>query len=299
MTVAHYLKPIKPGHPLRAGLMPLGTDFGNGEVDGHYFQRDEQAEHYLAEKRALDSAGQPRRKRYGLLADTDAQRRAHEVVIEWIRATLAREHPQVIADVDAMPASTSPYEALALNVQEDLVVIQRAKTPEASADGNALDREAADNDALIMTHVCFPSSWPSDQVLGYSFRRVHGPVPGFADNPVAAASMVNAMVDRGPYTRFAWTLAADDQLDHHPTRGSQRPWQRDQPEAWLRLERQVTVPFPEVSASLFLIRIYRYALSSLNPDERARLREAIVRMPESARRYKQIDKCQEQLMALL
>ncbi len=299
MAVAHYLKPIKPGHPLRAGLMPLGTDFGNGEVDRQYFQRDEQAEHYLAEKRAADRAGQPRLKRYGLLADTDAQRRAHEVVIEWIRKTLAREHPDVIADVDAMSASTSPYEALALNVQEDLVVIQRAEAPAASATRNPSDRAAADTDALIMTHVCFPSSWPSDQVLGYSFRRVHGPVPGFADNPIAAASMVNAMVDRGPYTRFAWTVAADDQLDHHPTRGNQRAWQRDQTEAWLRIERQVTVPFPDVSASLFLIRIYRYPLSSLSPDERARLREAIVQMPDSASRYKRLDKCNEQLMALL
>lgn len=110
-------------------------------------------------------------------------------------------------------------------------------------------------------------------------------MPGFAAVDAAVDSMVAAMVERGPYVRFVWTIAADDHLDHHPDEGRRLPW-RDGGAGWLRVEQQVTVPFPAVYASLFLIRVYRYAFASLSPEQRRTLATAIERMPPEVARYK-------------
>ena len=60
------------------------------------------------------------------------------------------------------------------------------------------------------------------------------------------------MIERGPYVRFVWTLSADDCLDHHPEEGNRLPWDSHQGRGWLRVERQVTVPFPGVESRALL-----------------------------------------------
>lgn len=275
MAAPAFYFPVKPGpRRLTAGLMQLGTDFGNGPADQRYFQMDDQYERYLREKRAPGGEGRPRYQRHGWLTDTEPRRRAHDEVLAWMRETLAREHPERTPLARPDERYLSPYDELVRNLQEDVTVVLRT---------------GPDTDELIMAHVCFPGSWRSDRVLGWSFDAIHAPVPGFADQPAASASMVSAMIERGPYVRFVWSVCADDFLDHHPDHGERGTWSRERPRGWLRVERQVTVPFAAVNASLFLIRTYLYPLSSLSPAERRTLADALESMPAEVRRYKRVE----------
>lgn len=276
--------PVKPGSRLQAGLLRLGTDFGNGTLDQHCFQIDEQYEHYLAEKRGLDRTGRPRWARHGWLDETPAQRAAHEVTLAWMRDTLAREYPERLPLERPGESYVSPYDAIVRNLQEDVAVVQR------KPDGT---------DELIMAHVCFPGAWRSDQVLGKSFFAIHEPVPGFADDPAAAASMVSAMIDRGPYVRFVWSACADGFLDHHPDHGLRAAWDDTVTEGFLRVERQITIPFQSVEASVFLIRVLIYPFSSLSAEQRRTLAEAVDAMPEDARRYKSLEQPRARVLEIL
>jgi hypothetical protein len=264
--------PVKPTpFRLQAGLLPFGTDFGNGRTDREFFQLDEQRERYLRAKGAVDPS------RHAVLCRDDGERRTHATVVPWIRRTLAAEHPEVARGV------AEEYRALSLAVQEDLVVLHRG---------------AGGDDAAILVDVSFPSDWRPDRIAGTDFRFIHGPVPGFADAAAQAASMVTAMIERGPYVRFVWTLAADDFLDHHPEQGRRRAWS-EATEGFLRVERQVTVPFAEAQASLFLIRTYLYPFSDLTGEEREVLRRSLATMPPEAARYKSFTAAMPDILRLL
>lgn len=254
--------PVK-ATPLRmeAGLKPLATPFGNGTRDRLFFQVDAERERYLAAKRRVPDS------RHVELTRGRADRLVHERVRSWMATTLRHEHP-----AEPWREGFDSYRAFAHQVQEDFAVLARA-----SGAGQA-----------IAVYVCFPSGWRPEQIAGRSFREIHAPVPGFAERDAPAESMVRAMVGRGPYVRFVWTICADDELDHHPEQGRRAPWREDGP-VWLRVERQVTVPFPEVDASLFLIRTYLYEFASLSANERTTLAAALRAMPPELRRYKGLE----------
>lgn len=97
--------------------------------------------------------------------------------------------------------------------------------------------------------------------------------------------------------RFAWGLAADDRLNHHP----QPPPDVDA-QAWrgrdyaaliaagaplfVRVERQTLTGLPEIEAFVFTIRTYHYDVRELREDARKGLYDAIATMDETSARYK-------------
>jgi hypothetical protein len=268
---AHYFPVRSTPHRFQAGLLPFGTDLGNGETDRRFFQIDTQRERYLALKTRVDGA------RHRVLERDAYERRVHQRVLAWIRETLHGEQPVLFAQ------PPDSYRDIAAAVQEDLVVLHR------TADGR---------NAAIAVDVCFPSDWRPERIVGTDFRFIHGPVPGFADSEAQAAAMVAAMIDRGPYVRFVWTLKPSDDLDLHPEEGRHATWD-DAAIGFLRVERQVTVPFPGVGASLFLIRTYLYAFSSLSAAERTVLRTAVERLPAPVARYKGLAAAQGLILSKL
>jgi len=267
--------PVKP-IPLRmeAGLQRHGTDFGNGVADRLFFQVDVELERYLAVKRTTPAG------RHATLVRDEHDTTIHDAVDAWLRATLAREHPERMA---ALPDPESATLAdVAAVVQEDLVVLRRR-------DGGS---------EAIAVHVSAPSGWRPERIHGASFGAIHGPVPDFAKRAEAERSMVDAMVERGPYVRFVWTVSADDELDHHPEEGRRAPWRTDGP-GFLRVERQTTVPFREQQASLFLIRVYVYSFDSLTADQRDVLARALALLPDEVARYKGLDSVRDTVQAVL
>lgn len=246
-----------------AGLSRFGADFGQGARDSQFFQLDEERAEYLAaklrapaERRVLGQAGNAAEARAAALA--------------WLRATLAREAPHVLAESARDAAAADELDALARALQEDLCVMCAGEDWSGSA-------------ALI--DVRFPTGWRPERLRDANFQAIHEPVPGFAKHAAAAKNMIRSMVERGPFVRFVWTLCPDAELDRHPDRPRRTGWQ-DAQRAWLRVERQVTVPLSAARASVFLIRVYRYALAELTPEQRACVLTALECMPDDVRAYK-------------
>ncbi len=262
--------------PLRMAprLRPFGTDFGNGPSDALFFQRDREFDTYRAAKCSLGAgtANSPLRVR----TENNAEQEAHAAALSWAEATLVAEQPGALAPLSPRRSVDARWEELALAVQEDLVLVQR--------DANRRDR-------VIGSHVCFPSAWRPEAIVGHDFQAIHSPVPGFAERKETAQSMVDAMIERGPYVRFVWTVTADGHLDHHPDHGHLAPW-TPPPNAkgWLRVERQVTVPFPKASSALFLIRTYRTPFGELERGPRRTLALAVERLPDEVAKYKGVDR---------
>ena len=191
-----------------------------------------------------------------------------------MRERIGRELPGARLDGIGAGEPDAFYAAVVAVVQEDFVVIRRDA-----------ERTA---EAAIAVFVSFPAGWRPERILGASFREIHGPVPGFADDPAQARAIAATMIERGPYVRFVWTITADDHLDHHSDEGRREPW-REESRGWLRVERQVTVPFPAEESALFLIRTYLYAFDDLAPRQREILSRALRAMPDPVARYKGID----------
>lgn len=271
--------PVKPAPLLmRAGLFPLGVDLGNGPLDHQYFQRDAHFRRYQQAKREVADG------RHSVVSHSPPLQRAHEAALHWCAAQLAHEHGDDAQEgLDPARPLWDRWQRVNRLVQEDFALLHRGQD---------------DHGAAIAVFVSFPSGWRPERLKGASFFQIHEPVPDFADRELAAQSMVRAMVERGPYVRFVWTVSADDHLDHHPEEGRRAPL-ADATQGFLRVERQVTVPFPDVDASLFLIRTYLTPFAELSRRERATLAEAIQLLPEPIARYKGLFEGRPRMLELL
>jgi dimethylamine monooxygenase subunit A len=253
---------------MAAGLSRHGSDFGNGALDAQFFQVDDAYAHYLAHKRA-------RPERHVIAAHDAAAGDAIEAALAFAHARLAEEHPAIHHALGAVEAR-DPLEALALSVQEDLAVV--------AAD--------ATTDRVVAADIRFPSGFRPEHVAGASFLAIHGPVPGFVTDARAARSMVRAMCERGPYVRFVWAVCADDVLDHHPDVWPGNHWP-EATRAFLRVERQSTVPLLAGKAALFLIRTYLRDVRTLSAEELATLRTALAQAPADIAAYKRLPTLEE------
>jgi hypothetical protein len=269
--------PVSP-RPLRmaAGLHRFGTDFGQGPRDREFFQLDGERPRYLVAKRHA-----PNERR--VLGTEDATTtQARTAALAWMRETLAREAPQVLLDAAHDRDARDELDALARALQEDFAVLCAGENYEGRA-------------ALI--DVRFPSGWRPERLRDATFLATHAPVPGFPGDPNAAKSMVRTMVERGPFVRFVWTLSPDARLDRHPDVAGAANW-RDAECVFLRVERQVTVPLPAASTSVFLIRVYLYPFAELSDEQHARTLAAVAAMPDEIRAYKHLPRAAD-LAALL
>ena len=81
-------------------------------------------------------------------------------------------------------------DALARLVAEDLAIIRRDP--------------AEGRDWLAWIHLAFPNHWSPAAKVGRSFLTVHEPVADFDRVARSANRMLEALVHRGPFVRFAW-----------------------------------------------------------------------------------------------
>ncbi|MEE8428728.1 MAG: heme-dependent oxidative N-demethylase subunit alpha family protein [Gammaproteobacteria bacterium] len=103
------------------------------------------------------------------------------------------------------------------------------------------------------------------------------------DHALRAIRLVQSMINKGPFVRFAWRIATDTRLNHHPAppavqnvfdwRG--RRFQTDNPKLFLRVERQTINRLPDVDAALFTIRTYFMDIKGLQPGQLDKLRLAL------------------------
>jgi hypothetical protein len=164
-------------------------------------------------------------------------------------------------------------EALSWTLQEDLVLI--------TAGGRA-----------AYLHVAFPSGWDPGGMGGASFERLHAPVPRSEGLRRAAPAVVRAMVAKGPFLRYVWSVQPGMALDRHPSRLALAAGAPPEPPLLdalsLRVERQTTLPMADLGCAAFLIRVVRAPLRTVltSAERRLRLAAALSTMDPEVARYK-------------
>ena len=249
---------------MKSGLNDFGTDFGNGDRDSLYFQKDSQASLYHRVKEEVKAG------RHWVSCNGDRQKELHSKVLAWIIEKQQKElgiipREEHLEAIHSLENLDRVYNELSFNVQEDIAIL--ADKPS----------------SLIVGNISMPSFWDPKRIKNADFWQIHEPVPSFPKNERVSQNLSSLISSKGPYVRFVWTVANDDRLDHHPSKG-RTEWKGNQ-SLWFRTERQVTIPFDGLGA-LFLIRTYLYPFEELSKKEGQILNSAVQNMPEEIARYK-------------
>ena len=148
-------------------------------------------------------------------------------------------------------------------------------------------------DWLAAIHLCAPNHWAAEDKVGKPFNVVHAPVPGMEKTMPHYFKMLQSVIQKGPFTRYAWGIATDNRLNHHPEAPpgiNKQQWQGraidEHSQLYIRTERQNLVGFPQVNAFMFTIRTYFYEVTQLNNNEKKALWSAVRGMSEEALAYK-------------
>lgn len=177
--------------------------------------------------------------------------------------------------------------AVAMSLQEDLVLMEQG------SDGIA---------RAVVFHVSFPSTWDPATKLGQDLLGLHAPVADNALLQAAARRLGSALVGKGPFVRWVWTVTTDARWRAWPPRASAGRHGADSDAAaplFFRLERQTTMPLGE-GYGLFLIRVQVRPLADvLTRPERLPLLQASLRsMSEAMVRYKGLGGVRDRVLAM-
>lgn len=305
-----YLPFLSGKYTTAPGLTPLSK--ASYEADKLVFQIDDNYDVYLYNKRACR---QENINKYyiedRLRSDTIKK------VNRYLVKQLSTEHPSLFQvdkenrillnaatkeeirwQDDWVTSDSKPYkslfDALCSQVQEDVAIVQMDKTSAA--------------EYLAAIHLCSPNHWSPAEKIGKPFARIHEPVPGLERVVQNYWKMFESIVSTGgPYTRFAWGIATDTRLNHHPEPPPDvdaaiwhgRSVNSDNQKFYIRTERQNLVGFPETEAFLFTIRTYFYDIDTLTIEEKKALVSALESMSPEARQYKGLSNTMEQVISKL
>jgi len=283
-------------------LRPFGASFGNPQnVEEKIFQIDNEYPLYRAAKL---EALRERKSKY--LCESRFSGSARRRIVFFVAEQLAKEHPSAFSwrenagsrtllcalsgdEIEMDPSgalrsfvsrethkATDALEALSLQIQEDFSVWTYE----------------GEEDWMAYVSLCFPNHWAAEDKIGNDFFRVHEPVAGAGPMLKSSKQLVESMVHRGPFVRFAWGVATDRRLNHHPHpplgidenewRG--RAFDPAKPQLFVRTERQTLTGFPEERLSLFTIRTYFQSAERVrgHAELREKLKAALLSMtPES------------------
>ena len=188
---------------------------------------------------------------------------------------------------------------LLLSVQEDLVVMRNTA-------GTAHGDEA---EALL---VALPTHWNPSEKLGQSFGGIHIPVGDNKRLLAAHPRLMNAMLEKGPFVRYSWSLSSVADLCQNPVLLNKAhsmgdPALLDLPprdligRLFFRVERQTILALPDLRRSLFAIGAYQRPLADVarEPGKAAQLADAVASMSTAQRAYKSLDVIGGKLVAAL
>jgi hypothetical protein len=162
--------------------------------------------------------------------------------------------------------------------------------------------------------VCFPSGWAPGEKFGLSLAAIHAPVADGEALRKASQALTRAMLQKGPFQRFVWTLTRNKNLARHP--GYPTDLQAESDSAlYFRYERQTTLALPRSGRALFLIRVYVVPLNVAlagktgppgqveEADKQANERLAMLKgslssMSEAVIAYKGLRDIREQVLAM-
>lgn len=168
-------------------------------------------------------------------------------------ATACYAHLKPLSVVDQL------CDLLRLSVQEDIVI-------------GKVDPEA-NEDLMECLLVPLPSKWSPQEKVGLSFAGTHAPIPGNERLMNAAPRLVDAIMSKGPYIRYNWSLSSEE-LPQDPAINTAMPetyaalnqitdYDRLMQAVYLRVERQTLTAFTDLNRYLFAIHTYMYPLADV------------------------------------
>jgi dimethylamine monooxygenase subunit A len=258
------------------GLIPLR--------DEKIFDVDENYPEYIANKNHCRSEGITK-----YYCEHNFNQRTNRAVTDFLFNRIGTEYSGLL-DFDG-DSYDSLFDGICSHLQEDVAVIQ--------LDG--------DKDWLTAIHLCSPNHWDPRTKIGRPFNEIHTPVPNIERTVKNYQVMLKMIVEKDIFTRFAWGVATDTRLNHHPepppgynaTMWKGRRAADETSEFFVRVERQNLIGLKDVNAFIFTIRTYFYPINELNGEEKISLAKAVNSMSNESLDYKGMNGFKGQLMSLL
>ncbi|HEY5633090.1 MAG TPA: heme-dependent oxidative N-demethylase subunit alpha family protein [Burkholderiaceae bacterium] len=301
-------------HKLEAGAPP-GDDAPAGLL-----RSDRNAPRYLREKRSrLHDQARPL-----LLVAPGAGERECANALHAAAQALARAHPELIRDCGAGTGDRAgrglDFQASGIGLRDDgegelraiawrddaRELVQRIAPLSPARRVLAALSLSLQEDLALMANtaqgfvaealsVAFASGWDPPRKIGRALFEIHAPVAQGESLRAASGQLARAMVHKGPFVRYVWTIADSGALDRP---AAQRVRAASPDSLWFRCERQVTVPLPAHDRSLFLIRVFVAPLQEAASDARRRalLVSALASMGHDVLRYKGLESVRDLLL---
>ncbi len=205
-------------------------------------------------------------------------------------ATRCYEHLQTLPRFERLAC------LLAYSIAEDVAVIR-------NTGGGARTDQA---ECFI---VALPSHWDPAEKLGLNFSDIHQPVADNAGLKKSHPSLLKAMIHKGPFVRYGWSLPNSAALAHNPTLSQDSRPTIDPTcdgdalldSLYFRVERQTFLNLPTWQRGVFLIRIYQRPLRAAltTPQRATRLANSIASMSPAMLAYKSLSSFAPQLISAL
>lgn len=220
---------------------------------------------------------------------------------DWLNQRVDREPSQARRDLQLFAS------VLALDLQEDFVIMAPAEGHSDEGAGGVCAEVRAEG-----MFVSFPSGWAPHEKISQPLSAIHAPVADGEALRRAGPGLSLAMLQKGPFVRYVWTLSESLALDRHPGRRSgtggshtranrvaARHGSIDLNSIAFRCERQVTLALPRTGRALFLIRVYVVPLlqAANTAERRAALVASLQSMSDAVVAYKNIGVLRERVMA--
>jgi hypothetical protein len=145
-----------------------------------------------------------------------------------------------------------------------------------------IHRIDGEKDYTSSIHVCFPSHWYPENKIGRSFKETHSVVPMNLNN---SKKLVEAIINGGIFERFVWSIIYEKKYNFHPDK-KHKEFDILNPQVLIKVERQVTVGFPEHNFCLFILR--QYLIEEKHIDKKL-LSDSIRGMTPEQRSYKSLE----------
>jgi dimethylamine monooxygenase subunit A len=293
-----YLPFLSGVYTTAPGLAPLSK-----AAEPSIFDIDESYPSYFANKEACRAEDITK---YHAISDLSNETKS--AVNSFILEKMLLEHPDVFQKsndsivnkrtLEEIPLSDgtgekyiSLFDALCSQLQEDVAVVQMK-------DGK---------DWLTAIHLCSPNHWDPRTKIGRPFDAIHAPIPEIGRTVKNYQAMLKMVIDKEPFIRFAWGIATDTSLNHHPEPPPGEDVQRwrgrriadETTEFFVRTERQTLVGLKSVDAFIFTIRTYFYKVNDLTHEEKNALKTAVLSMSEASLEYKGMNGFKESLLKML
>lgn len=261
---------------ISAGLRPLG--------DKKIFTPAEDESRYIQNKMAARS--ESLLKHYPLPVGLSAE----EIFLtaNVLKELIGKDRPELILSV--LHDARDPVDEIVSQIPEDFSVWKK--------DG--------DNEWLALIHLSSPNHWDAREKIGKNFFSSHKAVPHIDPISKAAPKLFEQIQNRGPMERFAWGVATDNRLNHHPepppgislSEWQGRSFDSLNPKLFVRLERQTLFPLNHQLVG-FTIRTSFIDVSTLPAEDVSSIALCISGMDEMILKYKGLIQDKDSILAWL